>query len=94
MSRPPESASRDAAALAVDDDLEVVAAVGVEGVLDQAGGGGKEDAGFVFDGGDHLVVVGDVESVGLDLQELDVVRGGVVGEDGGGDIEVTGVLVL
>lgn len=80
----------DASALAVDDYLKIASAVSVECVLDQAGGGGKEDAGFVFYSGDHFVVVGDVEGVTLDLEELDSVRCGVVGKYGGGYVEIAG----
>jgi len=67
-----------AAALPVDDDLQVAVGEIFKCFLNELTGRGEQDGGFIFYGVDHFVVVSDVEAGRCDVEGFDIIGGQVV----------------
>ena len=72
----------DAAALPIDDYLQLFVGVIIECGFYQLTGGGEEDVGFIFDVSYEPVVMGDIEAAALKVQQFYVICSEIIGEDG------------
>lgn len=74
--------------MAVDDDVEKFVVAAVPGGLDEAACNAEKTNRFIFYGGDHIVVLFDVEAAGFEAEELHIVGGQVVCKNMGGDFDI------
>jgi len=80
-----------AAAMFVDNNLEMGAGIELEGPVDEGGVEGEKYGGFVFDGVDHFVEFSDGQGLRPKFQQADVLLFHIVGQSGGGGVDVGGV---
>src|SRR4030042_2462019 len=79
----------DSPALPVDDDLQIVTAKAVISTLYQAARRTEKNIGLVLHGSHHFIIVSNVKAVAFHIEQLNAVRGKVIGQHSRGNFLIT-----